>query len=154
MNTLPEVGLSKAPIIFNNVDFPLPEGPTIDTNSPLFAEKLTFLRDTTLPIEENEWSGTKGFDTFGSGGPWLTSSDDIPDLCGLHITTKIDREIRQDSSTKNLILKIDKIICNLSKKMTLEPIDIIFTGTPSGAALSFSSDLKYLKHNDVVEVEF
>jgi len=52
MNTLPEVGLSKAPIIFNNVDFPLPEGPTIDTNSPLFAEKLTFLRDTTLPIEE------------------------------------------------------------------------------------------------------
>ena len=99
-----------------------------------------------------EWN--KRFDAFGSYGPWLTSSDDIPDPCGLDITTKIDREIRQDSSTKNLILKIDKIICNLSKKMTLEPIDIIFTGTPSGAALSFSSDLKYLKHNDVVEVEF
>src|SRR5215467_7639999 len=51
-NTFPEVGLSKAPIIFNRVDFPLPEGPTTDTNSPLFTEKLTFLSDTTLPIEE------------------------------------------------------------------------------------------------------
>jgi len=52
MNTLPEDGLSKAPSIFNNVDFPLPDGPITDTNSPLFTEKLTFLRDTTLPIEE------------------------------------------------------------------------------------------------------
>src|SRR5215831_791694 len=52
MNTLPEVGLSNAPIIFSSVDFPLPDGPTTDTNSPLFTEKLTFLRDITLPIEE------------------------------------------------------------------------------------------------------
>ena len=52
MKTFPELGLSKAPNIFINVDFPLPEGPTTDTNSPLLTEKLTFLSDTTLPIEE------------------------------------------------------------------------------------------------------
>jgi hypothetical protein len=52
INTLPEVGLSKAPSIFNKVDFPLPEGPTTDTNSPLLTEKLTLSRDTTLPVDE------------------------------------------------------------------------------------------------------
>ena len=52
MCTLPEDGLSRAPIIFNSMGFPLPEGPTTDTNSPLFTVKLTFLRDTALPIED------------------------------------------------------------------------------------------------------
>src|SRR5215469_13615865 len=50
--TLPDVGLSKAPSIFNRVDLPLPEGPTTDTNSPLFAAKLTLFSDTTLPVED------------------------------------------------------------------------------------------------------
>ncbi|HYZ50965.1 MAG TPA: fumarylacetoacetate hydrolase family protein, partial [Nitrososphaeraceae archaeon] len=54
---------------------------------------------------------------------------------------------------KNLVLDINKIIHSLSKAMTLEPGDIISTGTPSGTALSLSSNLKYLKHNDIVEVE-
>ena len=45
----PEVGLSKAPSIFTKVDFPVPDGPTTDTNSPLFTEKLTLFRDTILP---------------------------------------------------------------------------------------------------------
>ncbi|PWU80018.1 MAG: 2-keto-4-pentenoate hydratase [Candidatus Nitrosopolaris wilkensis] len=106
-----------------------------------------------LQFTDKQYTRAKGFDTFGPCGPWLTTSDDIPDPCNLHITTKVNGEIRQDSSSKNLILKIGKIICNLSKVMTLEPGDIISTGTPSGTALSFSSDLKYLKHNDVVEVE-
>jgi len=99
-----------------------------------------------------EWN--KRFDAFGSYGPWLTSSDDIPDPCGLDITTKIDREIRQDPSTENLILKIDKNIYNHSNNNTLEPIQIIFTGNPSESTSYFSSDLKYLKHHNVVEVEF
>ncbi|PWU79693.1 MAG: 2-keto-4-pentenoate hydratase [Candidatus Nitrosopolaris wilkensis] len=106
-----------------------------------------------LQFTDKQYTRAKGFDTFGPCGPWVTTSEDIPDPCNLHITTKVNGEIRQDSSTKNLILKIDIIIRNLSKVMTLEPGDIISTGTPSGTALSFSSGLKYLKHNDVVEVE-
>ena len=83
----------------------------------------------------------------------LTTVDEIIDPCNLHITTRENRDIRQDSSTASLVLKINEIISKLSKVMTLEPWDIISTGTPSGTALSLSSDLKYLRHNDIVEVE-
>jgi 2-keto-4-pentenoate hydratase/2-oxohepta-3-ene-1,7-dioic acid hydratase in catechol pathway len=102
---------------------------------------------------DKQYSRAKGFDTFGPCGPWLTTTDEISNPCDLHITTKVNGEIRQNSSTKNLVLKINEIIYSLSKVMTLEPGDIISTGTPSGTALSMSSNLKYLKHNDIVEVE-
>jgi 2-keto-4-pentenoate hydratase/2-oxohepta-3-ene-1,7-dioic acid hydratase in catechol pathway len=90
-----------------------------------------------LQFIDKQYTRAKGFDTFGPCGPWLTTSDDISDPCNLHIVTKVNGEIRQDSSTRNLILKVDKIISNLSKVMTLEPGDIISTGTPSGTAYLF-----------------
>jgi 2-keto-4-pentenoate hydratase/2-oxohepta-3-ene-1,7-dioic acid hydratase in catechol pathway len=102
---------------------------------------------------DKQYSRAKSFDTFGPCGPWLTTPDEIPDPCNLRLTTKVNGETRQDSSTKNLVLKIDRIIHTLSNVMTLEPGDIISTGTPSGTVLSFSSHLKYLKHGDAVEVE-
>lgn len=102
---------------------------------------------------DKQYTRAKGFDTFGPCGPWLTTSDEIIDPCNLHITTRVNGDIRQDSSTANLVLKVNEIISKLSKVMTLEPGDIISTGTPSGTALSLSSDLKYLRHNDIVEVE-
>lgn len=102
---------------------------------------------------DKQYSRAKGFDTFGPCGPWLTTSDEIPTPCNLHLTTKVNGETRQDSSTKNLVLNINRIIHSLSKVMTLEPGDIVSTGTPSGTALSMSSNLKYLKHNDIIEVE-
>lgn len=102
---------------------------------------------------DKQYTRAKGFDTFGPCGPWLTTADEIRDPCNLHITTRVNGDIRQDSSTANLVLRVNEIISKLSKVMTLEPGDIISTGTPSGTALSLSSDLKYLKHNDIVEVE-
>ena len=102
---------------------------------------------------DKQYTRAKGFDTFGPCGPWITTADEIRDPCDLHITTRVNGEIRQDSSTANLVLKINEIISKLSKVMTLEPGDIISTGTPSGTALSLASDSKYLKHNDIVEVE-
>jgi 2-keto-4-pentenoate hydratase/2-oxohepta-3-ene-1,7-dioic acid hydratase in catechol pathway len=102
---------------------------------------------------DKQYSRAKGFDTFGPCGPWLTTSDEIMDPCNLRITTRVNGDIRQDSSTANLVLKVDEIISKLSKVMTLEPGDIISTGTPSGTALSLSSDSQYLRHNDIVEVE-
>lgn len=102
---------------------------------------------------DKQYTRAKGFDTFGPCGPWLTTPDEIPDPCNLHLTTRVNGEVRQDSSTSNLVLKIDKTISSLSKAMTLEPGDIISTGTPSGTVLSLSSHVKYLQHGDVVEVE-
>lgn len=102
---------------------------------------------------DKQYTRAKGFDTFGPCGPWLTTADEVPDPCDLHLTTKVNGEVRQDSSTKNLVLKVDRIIHGLSKVMTLEPGDIISTGTPSGTVLSLSAHAKYLQHGDVVEVE-
>jgi 2-keto-4-pentenoate hydratase/2-oxohepta-3-ene-1,7-dioic acid hydratase in catechol pathway len=103
---------------------------------------------------DKQYSRAKGFDTFGPCGPWLTTPDEISDPSSLLLTTRVNGDIRQNSSTNNLVLKVDRIIHRLSKVMTLEPGDIISTGTPSGTALSFSSHLNvYLKHGDIVEVE-
>jgi 2-keto-4-pentenoate hydratase/2-oxohepta-3-ene-1,7-dioic acid hydratase in catechol pathway len=102
---------------------------------------------------DKQYTRAKSFDTFGPCGPWLTTPDEIPDPCNLHLITRVNGEIRQDSSTKNLVLKINRIVQSLSKVMTLEPGDIISTGTPTGTVLSISSHAKYLEHGDVVEVE-
>jgi 2-keto-4-pentenoate hydratase/2-oxohepta-3-ene-1,7-dioic acid hydratase in catechol pathway len=106
-----------------------------------------------IQFMDKQYTRAKGFDTFGPCGPWLTTKDEIADPCDLRIATRVNGEIRQESSTKNLVLKIDRIIQSLSKVMTLEPGDIISTGTPSGTVLSLSSHIKYLQHGDVVEVE-
>lgn len=102
---------------------------------------------------DKQYSRAKGFDTFGPCGPWVTTSDEIPDPNNLHLVTKVNNEIRQNSSTENMVLKVNEIITKLSRIMTLEPGDIISTGTPSGTGLSMSSTSKYLKNNDLVEVE-
>lgn len=102
---------------------------------------------------DKQYTRAKGFDTFGPCGPWLTTPEEIPDPHNLRITTKVNGEIRQNSSTSNLVLRVDRIIYSLSRVMTLEPGDIMSTGTPSGTALSLSSHLKYLQQGDVVEVE-
>jgi 2-keto-4-pentenoate hydratase/2-oxohepta-3-ene-1,7-dioic acid hydratase in catechol pathway len=107
-----------------------------------------------IQFVDKQYSRAKGFDTFGPCGPWLTTADEIPDPSNLQLTTRVNGEVRQNSSTKNLVLKVEKIIQKLSKVMTLEPGDMISTGTPSGTALSFSSHLNaYLRHEDIVEVE-
>lgn len=102
---------------------------------------------------DKQYSRAKSFDTFGPCGPWLTTPDEIPDPHNLRLITRVNGEERQSSSTKNMVLKIDNIIHSLSKAMTLEPGDIISTGTPSGTVLSLSSHLKYLKDGDIIEVE-
>ena len=107
-----------------------------------------------IQFVDKQYSRAKGFDTFGPCGPWLTTVDEISDPGNLQLVTRVNGEIRQNSSTKNLVLNVDRIIHGLSKVMTLEPGDIISTGTPSGTALSFSSHVNiYLRHDDIVEVE-
>ena len=102
---------------------------------------------------DKQYTRAKGFDTFGPCGPWLTTPEEVPDPHNLSIITKVNGEIRQNSSTSNMVLKVNKIIHSLSLVMTLEPGDIISTGTPSGTVLSLSSHLKYLQQGDIVEVE-
>jgi len=106
-----------------------------------------------IQFVDKQYGRAKGFDTFGPCGPWVTTVDEIPEPNKLHLTTKVNGEIRQNSSTENMVLNVNEIISKLSKVMTLEPGDIVSTGTPSGTGLSMSSNSKYLKDNDIVEVE-
>lgn len=102
-----------------------------------------------IQFVDTQQTRAKGFDTFGPCGPWITTKDEVPEPCKLRLTTRVNGELRQDSSTRNLVMEIDEIIYRLSKVMTLEPGDIIATGTPSGTGISTS---KLLRDGDVVEV--
>ena len=94
----------------------------------------------------------KSFDTFAPCGPWITTNDEINNPQDLHLLTNINSEERQNSTTKNMHLTIPQIISKLSKVMTLEPGDIISTGTPEGVALK-NPDTPFLKDGDKIHME-
>lgn len=98
-------------------------------------------------------SRSKCFDTFAPCGPWITTRSEIRNSDNLKIRTKVNGEIRQDSNTANMVLRIEEIVSKLSKVMTLEPGDIVSTGTPMGTILSSGGKKPWLKSGDIVEVE-
>jgi 2-keto-4-pentenoate hydratase/2-oxohepta-3-ene-1,7-dioic acid hydratase in catechol pathway len=96
------------------------------------------------------WFFMKGQDTFAPMGPCLVSKDEIADPHKLRLRLWVNGQLRQDSEGEEMIFKIPRIISRVSQFVTLEPGDIISTGTPVGT--SFSSQ-QYLKAGDVVECE-
>ena len=104
-----------------------------------------------IQFKDKQFTRGKGIDTFAPCGPWITTKDEVPDPQNLHITTKVNDEIRQDSSSSNMVIPIKRIISALSKTMTLEAGDIISTGTPAGVAMSMKEP-RYLRNGDVVEI--
>ncbi len=92
----------------------------------------------------------KGFDTHGPIGPWITTADEVPDPQQLILHVSVNGEERQRSSTADMIYSVAQQISYLSTAMTLEPGDIIATGTPSGVGVARGT---FLKAGDVVRVE-
>lgn len=80
----------------------------------------------------SQWTMGKNFDTFAPMGPWIVSADEIEDPHNLDITLTLNGERMQHSNTRELIFKIPETIAFLSSVMTLEPGDVVFTGTPAG----------------------
>ncbi|MEM4752708.1 MAG: fumarylacetoacetate hydrolase family protein [Sulfolobales archaeon] len=97
----------------------------------------------------SQWDKGKGFDTFAPCGPWLVTTDEIPDPHTVKITTKVNGVVKQDSGTWNMIFKVPDLIQDITDVMTLEPGDIISTGTPSGVGYVKG---EFLNPGDVVEV--
>lgn len=85
-------------------------------------------RDMQSPTDQ--WAVCKGFDTFGPLGPWIETG--VDPMAGLDIASYVNGERKQHSNTRNLIFDSALLVSYLSKVMTLEPGDVIFTGTPSG----------------------
>jgi 2-keto-4-pentenoate hydratase/2-oxohepta-3-ene-1,7-dioic acid hydratase in catechol pathway len=94
----------------------------------------------------------KSFDTCGPLGPWLVTKDEIPDPHNLNLKTWVDNELRQDSNTKHMMYNCYEMIAYLSQAMTLEPGDVISTGTPSGVGVKMEPR-GYLKPGQTVTVE-
>lgn len=101
---------------------------------------------------DKQWFRGKSFDTFGPFGPALVTPDEVGDPHNLNVSCKVNGEIRQNSNTKNLIHRIDKVIEYITRGITLQPGDVIATGTPGGVGVFFKPP-KLLKRGDVVELE-
>lgn len=108
------------------------------------------IRDWVRHAKFNVTQG-KNFDGSGAIGPWIVTADEIGAFDSLELQTRVNGEVRQDDGTANLIFPFDDLIAYVSSFMTLEPGDIISTGTPPGAGARLDPP-KYLKPGDVVEV--
>lgn len=105
----------------------------------------------TQQSAEGQWGRAKSFDTFGPIGPWVVTKDEIPDPHTLRISCDIDGEVLQDSNTGQMIFTIPHLIAWLSATSTLEPGDIIATGTPPGVGQARKPP-RWLRDGDTVTV--
>lgn len=107
-------------------------------------------RDFQLTVSGGQWSKGKSAPGFSPIGPWLVTPDEV-DYGNLRLRSWVNGQARQDSSTADMIFDVDFLVWHLSQYLTLEPGDLILTGTPQGVALS--GRFPYLTAGDVVEVE-
>ena len=99
-----------------------------------------------------QWGKGKSAPGFGPIGPWLVTPDEAGDIANLRVTTKVNGETRQDSTTADMIFDVPTIVSYMSRFMTLRVGDVIATGTPEGVAMGMDPP-GWLNPGDVVEVE-
>jgi 2-keto-4-pentenoate hydratase/2-oxohepta-3-ene-1,7-dioic acid hydratase in catechol pathway len=105
----------------------------------------------TLQHRHKQWFIGKSIDGFCPMGPVLLTADEAGDVASMHLVTRVNGEVRQDAKVKDLIFDIPTLIETISAGITLEPGDLIATGTPSGVGIGFKPP-KYLNKGDVVSV--
>ncbi len=105
-----------------------------------------------LQKRHNQWLIGKSLDTFGPLGPHIVTADEIGDITAQKLITRVNGEVRQEAPISDLIFDIPTLIETLTRTMTLQPGDVIATGTPAGVGIGFNPP-KYLKPGDVVDVE-
>ena len=104
-----------------------------------------------LQVQDGQWVRAKSLDTFCPMGPWIVTRDELPDPGNLSIRCTVNGEIRQDASTADLIHGVAELIAFCSRHFTLEPGDVIATGTPGGVG-AFRIPPVFLADGDVVAV--
>jgi acylpyruvate hydrolase len=105
-----------------------------------------------LQKRELQWTRAKGADAFCPYGPWITTTEDVSDPHKLWLRTWVNGELRQDSSTANLIFKIPELVSFISETCTLEPGDLILTGTPGGVGMGLDPP-RFLGSGDAIRIE-
>ena len=107
-----------------------------------------FQRKTT------QWDMGKNFDRTGGFGPWMVTADELPDAGkGLKIESRLNGTVMQSDNTDNMMFPVAEMLVYVTQGMTLEPGDIIFTGTPSGVGHARKPNPIWMKQGDVCEIE-
>ena len=109
-------------------------------------------RDWQIGRPGKQWLLGKTPDTFAPIGPWLVTADEVADPHNLAVELRLNGETMQSGNTREFIFGVDELIAHLSQLITLEPGDVIFTGTPPGVGMGRDPQV-WLKPGDVVEVE-
>jgi 2-keto-4-pentenoate hydratase/2-oxohepta-3-ene-1,7-dioic acid hydratase in catechol pathway len=109
-------------------------------------------RDWQLKKDGKQWLAGKTFDTFAPIGPALVTLDELGDPHNLSIRLRLNGQTMQDSNTRQMVFRAADLIAYISQIVTLEPGDLIFTGTPPGVGFARKPPI-FLKNGDVVEVE-
>jgi 2-keto-4-pentenoate hydratase/2-oxohepta-3-ene-1,7-dioic acid hydratase in catechol pathway len=105
-----------------------------------------------LQKRERQWTRAKGFDRSCPWGPWITTADEVADPHALALRTWVNGELRQDSSTSDLIFDVPQVVAFLREAITLEPGDLILTGTPPGVGQAMDPP-RFLAGGDRVRIE-
>lgn len=115
----------------------------------------TIMNDVTtrdLQRRHGQWFKGKALDTFAPLGPWIVHRADLPDPQQLRLSLRVNGEIRQNSHTSKMLFNVAQLIATLSEGLTLEPGDILATGTPEGIGMGFTPP-RFLHVGDTVEAE-
>jgi len=116
----------------------------------------TLFNDATIRNYQrfsSQWTIAKNFDNTGAFGPELVTCDELPDgMAGLSLTTKLNGQVMQDGQIDDLVFPVRKLIAILSECMTLEPGDVVVTGTPAGVGYARTPPI-WMKPGDTVEIE-
>jgi 2-keto-4-pentenoate hydratase/2-oxohepta-3-ene-1,7-dioic acid hydratase in catechol pathway len=105
-----------------------------------------------LQRREPQWTRAKGFDASCPWGPWITTADEVPDPRALRLTTHVNGEERQRSGTSDLVFGPDDLVAFSGETTTLEPGDLILTGTPDGVGVAMDPR-RFLERGDVIRIE-
>ena len=106
--------------------------------------------ERSFQMATSQWDKGKGCDTFGPIGPWLVTTDEIPNPQTLEMWLDVNTERMQTGNTRTMIFSVAKIVSHLSQYMTLMPGDIITTGTPPGVGMGKKPEPVWLKPGDVM----
>ena len=110
--------------------------------------------DRALQLERGgTWTKGKSADTFCPVGPWLVTPDELGDPGQVRLQLSVNGAPRQDGSTGDMLFSVAELLCYVSGLMTLEPGDLVITGTPAGVAMGQPEPRPYLRHGDVVAVD-
>ena len=105
-----------------------------------------------IQFSDGQWVRGKSLDTFCPLGPWIVTADELPDPQALRLRTRVNGETVQDATTDQMVFSVAELVSYCSRSFTLEPGDVLLTGTPWGCG-EFMRPPRSLSDGDVVEVE-